>query len=556
MWLFKAVALDLDGTLAENDHLADTAVTAVRAGRVDLKVILVTGRIQDDLQAVYPGLCSEFDAVVAENGAVLHTRSDMRLLASPVDPAVRPALASRGIAARAGRVLLAIAGDDAAAAIEVIADLGLDHQVVHNRGAAMILPAGVTKGTGLLAALDELGLSPHNTIAAGDAENDLALLHAAEVGAAVANAVPSLAAHADLQLRSRNGAGIAELLAGPLLTGRERLCPRRRWLRIGTFDDGGAVLVPGSQGSVLIAGDTGMGKSYIAGLLAERWIDAGYSVLVIDPEGDHVGLAQRPGVHLVDAAAHLPSPSDLLAIARPGRASLVLDLSGLSEEAKTRYLRRIPTAVAAERAEHGVPHWVITDEAHLTMLDGLAPFGPGLAEPGTCIVTWRAEMLPAAFRDTVDLTLATATTPPTESASTAVARATIAVNGQQPRLFTVAARTSPHVRHQHKYVTAPLPPERRFYFHSLGEAGTAATLVEFSRHLRHCDPAILSFHLSREDFSRWVTETLADRNLGSQLATIERDLSQHHAAALERARRQIMHAVDSRYPGSTRDDET
>jgi hydroxymethylpyrimidine pyrophosphatase-like HAD family hydrolase len=553
MWFFRAVALDLDGTLTENDRLADTAVAAIRAGRVDLKLILVTGRIFDDLEAAYPGLRSEFDAVVTENGAVLHTPSDMRPLASPVDPAVQSALASRGITTRAGRVLLAVAGDDAAAAIEVIAGLGLDHQVVHNRAAAMIVPAGVTKGTGLLAALDELGLSPHNTIAAGDAENDLALLHTAEVGAAVGNAVPSLVAHADLQLGSVDGAGVTELLSGPLLAGRQRLCPPRRWLRIGTFDDGGPVLVPGSQGSVLIAGDTGMGKSYLAGLLAERWIDAGYAVLVIDPEGDHIGLAQRPGVHLVDAAAHLPSPSDLLAIARPGRASLVLDLSGLPGEAKARYVRRLPAAVAAERAEHGVPHWVITDEAHLTMLNGLAPPGPGLAEPGTCIVTWRAEILPAAYRDTVDLTLATTTAPPAANASMAVPRATIAVNGHQPRRFTVAARISPHVRHQHKYLTAPLPPERRFYFHTLGEAGTAATLEEFSRHLRHCDPAILAYHLTRGDFSRWITVTLADRNLGSQFAAIERDVSQHHAAALERARHQIMHAIDSRYPGGAGD---
>jgi hypothetical protein len=450
-------------------------------------------------------------------------------------------------------VLLAVAADDAAAATEVIAELGLDHQVVHNRGAAMVVPAGVTKATGLLAALDELGLSQHNTIAAGDAENDLALLHAAEVGAAVANAVPSLAAHADLRLGSRDGAGIAELLAGPLLAGRRRLCPRRRWLPIGSYNDGAPVLVPGSQGSVLIAGDTGMGKSYLAGLLAEQWIDAGYAVLVIDPEGDHVGLAQRPGVHLVDAAAHLPSPTDLLAIARPGRASLVLDLSGLPEEAKTRYLRRLPATVAAERGEHGVPHWVITDEAHLTMPDGHDPSGPGLAEPGTCIVTWRADMLPATFRDTVDITLATATTSSAADASMAVPRATISVNGGQPRLFTVAARISPHVRHQHKYMAAPLPPERRFYFHALGEAGTAATLEEFSRHLRHCDPAVLTYHLSRGDFSRWVTETLADRNLGRQLAAIERDLCQHHAAALEQARQQIMHAIDSRYPDGARD---
>jgi hypothetical protein len=103
-------------------------------------------------------------------------------------------------------------------------------------------------------------------------------------------------------------------------------------------------------------------------------------------------------------------------------------------------------------------------------------------------------MLPASFHDTVDLILTPTTPSATANASMAVPHATISVNGQEPRPFTVAARISPHVRHQHKYMAAPLPPERRFYFHTLGEAGIAATLEEFSRHLRHCDPAILAYH--------------------------------------------------------------
>lgn len=41
-------------------------------------MILVTGRIFDDLNAAFPGLWSEFDAVVTENGAVLHTGADPR----------------------------------------------------------------------------------------------------------------------------------------------------------------------------------------------------------------------------------------------------------------------------------------------------------------------------------------------------------------------------------------------------------------------------------------------------------------------------------------------
>lgn len=552
MWFFRAVALDLDGTLTDGDQLTDSAMAVVKAGRAERRMILVTGRIFDELEASFPGLWHEFDAVVTENGAVLHTGTGARPLASPVDPAVRQALADRGVSARAGQVLLALAAEDSVAAVEVIAGLGLDCQVARNRGAAMILPAGVTKGTGLLAALDELGLSQHNAIAAGDAENDLALLHAAEVGAAVANAVPSLAAHADLHLGSRNGAGVAELLSGPLLTGQRRLCPGRRWVQIGTFDDGQPVLVPGSQGSLLIAGDSGAGKSYLAGLLAERWIGAGYSVLIVDPEGDHVGLTQRPGVHLVDAAAHLPGPTDLLAIARTGRSSLILDLSGLPQASKSDYLSRLPAAVAAERAGHGIPHWVITDEAHLTQYaDADQPRGPGFAEPGTCIATWRPDTVPAGVRGTVDITLVTTGTPPAAAnAPMAVPRAAIAVAGQPPRPFTVATRISPHVRHQRKYTATPLPPHRRFYFHTAGEPAAAATVEEFGRYIRHCDPAILAYHLARGDFSRWITGALADHSLGMHLAAIERDLDHRHAAELERARNRIIHAIDSRYPST------
>ena len=461
MWFFRAVALDLDGTLTDGYQLGESTMAAIKAGRDERRMILVTGRIFDDLETEFPGLWREFDALVTENGAVLHSRASARPLTGPVEPAVQRGLADRGVPARAGRVLLALAREDAAAAVRVIADLGLDCQVVHNRGAAMIVPAGVTKGTGLLAALDELGLSPHNTIAVGDAENDLALLQAAEVGVAVASAVPSVAVHADLRLGSPNGSGVAKLLTGPLLAGQQRLCPRRRWLQVGSFDDGAPVLVPGSQGSVLITGDTGTGKSYLAGLLAERWIDAGYAVLILDPEGDHVGLTQRPGVHLVDARARLPAPADLLAIARPGRASLVLDLSGLPEASKSSYLNRLPAAVAAERAAHGIPHWVITDEAHLTrQASPDKPGGPDLAEPGTCIVTWRPGAVPAAVRDSADIIFAITGTPPAAAnAPMRAPRATIAVGGQPPRPFTAATTVSPHVRHQHEYTVIRCCPQ-------------------------------------------------------------------------------------------------
>ena len=68
--------------------------------------------------------------------------------------------------------------------LELIHELGLELQVSFNKGAVMVLPSGVNKKSGLLAALDELGISPHNVVSVGDAENDHELLRVAEVGVA------------------------------------------------------------------------------------------------------------------------------------------------------------------------------------------------------------------------------------------------------------------------------------------------------------------------------------------------------------------------------------
>jgi len=48
--------------------------------------------------------------------------------------------------------------------------LGLELQIIFNKGAVMVLPAGVNKATGLTAALTELELSPHEVVGVGDAE--------------------------------------------------------------------------------------------------------------------------------------------------------------------------------------------------------------------------------------------------------------------------------------------------------------------------------------------------------------------------------------------------
>ncbi len=137
-------------------------------------------------------------------------------------------LAARDVAHRSGQVLVACAAAREPAASAVIRELGLDCRLVRNRGELMIVPAGVTKGTGLIAALDDMGLSRHNAIGVGDAENDHSLLDACEVGVAVANAVDAIRSHADVVLSLPDGQGVAELLRGPLLAGPARRS-RNNW---------------------------------------------------------------------------------------------------------------------------------------------------------------------------------------------------------------------------------------------------------------------------------------------------------------------------------------
>ena len=95
---------------------------------------------------------------------------------------------------------------------KTIHDLGLELQVIFNKGAVMVLPSGVNKATGLAAALAELGLSPHNAVGVGDAENDHAFLRVCECSAAVANALPAVKDTADIVMKGDHGAGVAELI--------------------------------------------------------------------------------------------------------------------------------------------------------------------------------------------------------------------------------------------------------------------------------------------------------------------------------------------------------
>ena len=85
--------------------------------------------------------------------------------------------------------------------------MGLELEVIFNKGSVMILPTGVNKATGLREGLSLIGLSTRYTIGVGDAENDHAFLRICGCGIAVANALPALKERADFVTKRPHGEG-------------------------------------------------------------------------------------------------------------------------------------------------------------------------------------------------------------------------------------------------------------------------------------------------------------------------------------------------------------
>jgi hydroxymethylpyrimidine pyrophosphatase-like HAD family hydrolase len=212
---FHALATDYDGTLAHDGRVdAPTLAALERAKAAGRKLLLVTGRELPDLQTVFAYL-HLFDLAVLENGAVIFdpATKETRLLAEPPPPRFAAELRARGVAPLStGHVIVATLSGYDGIVREVIHGFDVPLQVIHNKGSLMVLPAGVNKGTGLLAALEELGLAAENTVGVGDAENDHTLLHACGCGVAVANALEELKSAAQLVTEGKRGAGVAEVI--------------------------------------------------------------------------------------------------------------------------------------------------------------------------------------------------------------------------------------------------------------------------------------------------------------------------------------------------------
>ncbi len=149
---YRALASDYDGTIAHDGIVTASTVAALTRLRVSGRVlILVTGREIEDLLKTFPEV-HLFKLVVGENGALLYepdTGAIKTLAAAPAPEFIR-ALRDRGVAPMSvGHAIVATWKPHETVVLESIRDLGLELQVIFNKDAVMVLPAGINKATGL-----------------------------------------------------------------------------------------------------------------------------------------------------------------------------------------------------------------------------------------------------------------------------------------------------------------------------------------------------------------------------------------------------------------------
>jgi len=561
---FVALATDFDGTLARHGVVSNRTVAALErlrgSGR---RLLLVSGRELLDLQQVFPRL-DLFDACVLENGATLYSPKDQeeQLLADPPPETFLTACREAGVSPlSAGRVIVATDESETPTVLDIIHALGLELQPIFNRGSLMILPSGVNKASGLATALRDLGLSPHNVVAVGDAENDHAFLNFCECGVAVGNALPSLKQRADLVMQGGDGDGVVELIDALIDHDLAQTTTwlRRHEIRLGRSAHGESIGFPVSGRNLLIAGSSGAGKSSITSAFVEQLVDARYQVCVIDPEGDYKTLGDA--VVLGEPKSPPAVEAALAVLVKPER-SVVLNLLGVRLEDRPIFFQALITRLQELALRRGRPHWVVVDEAHhMLPADGKTPFAPVKGMLNTALVTVRPEHV---LRDAVRITDALIAVGKEPAAAARAWSAAVGVSAaspnaplerghallwfkEQPALpldFQLAESRNDRVRHSRKYASGELPPDRSFYFRGPEKKLKlrADNITTFLRMADGVDEETWLHHLRQGDYSRWMRTEIRSEELADEMENIERA----HLSP-EESRARIREAIEKRF---------
>lgn len=544
---YLALACDYDGTLAHHGRIDEPTFDALEACRQSgRRLLMVTGRELDDLKSVCDCL-DLFDWIVAENGALLYcprTREE-KPLADPPSLQFVESLKKRGVGPLSvGRVIVATWEPHQEAVLDAIREHGLELQVIFNKGAVMVLPSGVNKAFGLREALCELGLSVHNTVAIGDAENDHALLSACEASVAVANAVPKLKERADLVTEGDHGAGVQELIRQLLEDDLACLAPRlaRHHLLLGNRqDDGSEVSLSPYGTNFMICGSSGAGKSTLAAAFLERLIEKKYQFCVIDPEGDYV---EFEGVVPLGTPQHPPTPEMVVRLLESGEENAVVNMIDIPLKDRPEEFLKLLTRLHELRATTGRPHWILVDEAHHVLpaqWEARARTIPDLGQ--IAFITIEPDAVLSTVLERIDTLVVAGQSPetsfrafadalgesPPALPATPLERGEMAIwfrhTPEPPFILDIAPGQVQRRRHKRKYAQGEIEPVHHFFFRGPDDRLNlrAQNLIIFLQLAEGVDDATWEHHRRQGDYSQWFREGIKDPDLADEAAKIEAD---------------------------------
>lgn len=562
-----ALAADYDDTLAEHGSLGDAILSGLaqlrKSGR---RLILATGRELEDLERVCPHL-DLFDRVVAENGALLFRPADREIsvLAVPPPPAFAESLRQRGVEPLSqGHVIVASREPQEGVILEAIKDLGLELQIIFNKGAVMVLPPGINKGSGISAALDELMLAPINVVAVGDAENDHAMLGACGRSVAVANAVPMLRESADWVTPSPRAAGVLELIERVTADDLASLAPRgdRHAVVLGTAGGQPLAVSAFEASRMLVCGTSGSGKSTFTAGLLERLSAAGLQYCIVDPEGDYEHFED---VVSLGNAKQPPVVSQVVDLLEQPRQNVAINLLGVKLADRPAFFASLAPPLFELRERTGRPHWLVVDEAHhmLPQDSDAAALALVADFPGVVFVTVHPDHIAPAAIASVHWLLVFGRAV-AEMVNSVVGRRRVEPprglpsscpaghawawridRGEAPVEIAVVPPQQEQRRHIRKYASGELGDDRSFYFRGPDDKLNlrAQNLELFCQIAEGVDHDTWQHHLAAGDYSRWIRDCIKDADLADEVAAIEA----RSGRAVVETRHDICAAIAQRY---------
>lgn len=365
---YIALAAGFDGTLARDGQCDARCVDALRSlAATGRKLILVSGRGLRDLLERFAQI-DVFDFVVAENGAVLYrpaTRESAILAQAPSELLVQE-LERRGVEPLSvGNAVIRTDCSNRDEVGDTARRLGLDIQLLDDRLNLVVMPADVSKASGVHAALCELGLSFHNLVVIGTDAADVGLFRSAQCAVAVNNASGDLKRAADQVTAAQNCDGFLEL-ASTLLSGEMLKVPARHRIPLGVCEDGREMALSPCQDSLVICGESDAGRStlcqrLIAGLMARKY----QCCVVTDALGDIGGdaAAFRAGMIVMGSALAAPRLNDVMAALEAPHANIAVDLAGMAHDLRQSFTQELLHRMHGLHERAGRPHAVLLHDA-------------------------------------------------------------------------------------------------------------------------------------------------------------------------------------------------